>query len=91
MLAFAGREEAGRDVHPVNAATDDQPVEVHSWGARSLIIRAVAMAPSPIPKPNLAKLTIARKVAAAYLAMWKNKEVYGVRGCKLSRGLSDGG
>ncbi|MEQ9320918.1 MAG: transposase [Polyangiaceae bacterium] len=27
-------------------------------------------------KPNLAKLTIARKIAAAVLAMWKNKEDY---------------
>lgn len=27
-------------------------------------------------KPNLAKLTIARKIAAITLAMWKNKEVY---------------
>jgi len=31
-------------------------------------------------KPNLAKLTVARKIAAISLAMWKNKEVYGVRG-----------
>ena len=27
-------------------------------------------------RPNLAKITIARKIAAAVLAMWKNKEVY---------------
>lgn len=27
-------------------------------------------------KPNLAKLTIARKIAAIFLAMWKNQEVY---------------
>ena len=27
-------------------------------------------------KPNLAKLTLARKIAAAALAMWKHKEVY---------------
>jgi hypothetical protein len=27
-------------------------------------------------KPNLAQLTIARRVAAATLAMWKNKETY---------------
>ncbi|MFQ5528477.1 MAG: hypothetical protein ACE5GX_19760, partial [Thermoanaerobaculia bacterium] len=27
-------------------------------------------------KPNLAKLTIARKIAAATLAMWKTQEVY---------------
>ena len=27
-------------------------------------------------KPNLAKLTIARKIAAMTLAMWKNKEAY---------------
>ena len=27
-------------------------------------------------KPNLAKLTIARRIAAIVLAMWKNKEVY---------------
>ena len=27
-------------------------------------------------KPNLAKLTIARKIAASSLAMWKQKEVY---------------
>jgi len=27
-------------------------------------------------KPNLARLTIARKIAATVLAMWKNKEVY---------------
>jgi len=27
-------------------------------------------------KPNLARLTIARKIAAIVLAMWKNKEVY---------------
>ena len=26
-------------------------------------------------KPNLAKLTVARKIAAISLAMWKNKEV----------------
>ena len=27
-------------------------------------------------KPNLAKLTLARRIAAAVLAMWKNNEVY---------------
>jgi transposase len=27
-------------------------------------------------KPNLAKLTVARRIAAAVLAMWKNKEKY---------------
>ena len=27
-------------------------------------------------KPNLAQLTIARRVSAAVLAMWKNKESY---------------
>ena len=27
-------------------------------------------------KPNLAKLTVARKIAATALAMWKNEEVY---------------
>ncbi|MGH9360499.1 MAG: hypothetical protein ACRD2T_01175, partial [Thermoanaerobaculia bacterium] len=27
-------------------------------------------------KPNLAKLTVARKIAAAVLAMWKCEEVY---------------
>ena len=27
-------------------------------------------------KPSLARLTIARKIAAAVLAMWKNKEEY---------------
>ena len=27
-------------------------------------------------KPNLARLTIARRIAAAVLAMWKNKETY---------------
>ena len=27
-------------------------------------------------KPNLAKLTLARKIAAVVLAMWKNEEVY---------------
>jgi transposase len=27
-------------------------------------------------KPNLAKLTLARKIAATFLAMWKNEEVY---------------
>ena len=27
-------------------------------------------------KPNLAKLTLARKIAAIGLAMWKNEEVY---------------
>ncbi len=27
-------------------------------------------------KPNLARLTIARRIAAAVLAMWKHEEVY---------------
>jgi len=27
-------------------------------------------------KPNLARITVARKIAAAVLAMWKNKEEY---------------
>jgi hypothetical protein len=27
-------------------------------------------------KPNLAKLTLARKIAATVLAMWKHEEVY---------------
>jgi hypothetical protein len=27
-------------------------------------------------KPNLAKLTIARKLAALYLALWKKQETY---------------
>ena len=27
-------------------------------------------------KPNLAKLTLARKIAAAVLRMWKDEEVY---------------
>ena len=27
-------------------------------------------------KPNLAKLTVARRVAAIVLAMWKHQEVY---------------
>jgi hypothetical protein len=27
-------------------------------------------------KPTLARITIARKIAAAVLAMWKNKEEY---------------
>ena len=27
-------------------------------------------------KPNLAKLTLARKIAATALRMWKDKEVY---------------
>ena len=27
-------------------------------------------------KPNLAKLTVARKIAAVFLALWKNEEVY---------------
>jgi predicted metal-dependent HD superfamily phosphohydrolase len=27
-------------------------------------------------KPNLAKLTVARRIAAIVLAMWKHKEVY---------------
>ncbi|MCH8872997.1 hypothetical protein IH824_09550 [candidate division KSB1 bacterium] len=27
-------------------------------------------------KPNLAKLTVARKIAATVLTMWKNEEVY---------------
>ena len=36
-------------------------------------------------KPNLAKLTIARKIAATVLAMWKNKEPYDAqRASKLS-------
>jgi transposase len=31
-------------------------------------------------KPNLAKLTVARKLAATVLAMWKSKEVYDPKG-----------
>ena len=27
-------------------------------------------------KPNLAKLTLARRIAAAVLSMWKHQEVY---------------
>jgi hypothetical protein len=30
----------------------------------------------PAPKPNLARLTMARRIAGAVLAMWKNQEEY---------------
>ena len=35
-------------------------------------------------KPNLAKLTLARKIAATVLRMWKDEEVY-----RLNRAIKD--
>jgi transposase len=36
-------------------------------------------------KPNLARLTIARKIAAMVLSMWKNQEVYNTEKYRLNR------
>ncbi len=36
-------------------------------------------------KPNLAKLTLARRIAAAVLAMWKNNEVYDAKKIELNK------
>jgi len=37
-------------------------------------------------RPNLAKLTVARQIAAILLAMWKRQEAYDSgRGCELAR------
>jgi transposase len=59
--------------------------EVFKSAARSVTSRTMASHPlnhgyqrqlNSGTKPNLARLTVARRIAAAVLAMWKNKEVY---------------
>jgi transposase len=63
-------------------------------GAATTVITKLASCPLRVDydrlleagtKPNLAKLTLARKIAATALAMWKNEEVYDLNRHRVNR------